>query len=108
MADEEIPENVDLRFLATQNARILQELGDARAERAELRQGSAEARDRLDRLEAISKTQAEMLGKVMDATVQIAKGLEVAGLRLNTIDQRLALIEEYTGLVKALVDRGRG
>jgi hypothetical protein len=28
MADEEIPENVDLRFIATQNARIIRELGE--------------------------------------------------------------------------------
>ena len=45
MADEEIPENVDLRFLATQNARILQELGEARAERHEIRERLAGSRN---------------------------------------------------------------
>jgi hypothetical protein len=30
MADDEIPDNVDLRFLTTQNARILRELGEMR------------------------------------------------------------------------------
>jgi hypothetical protein len=32
MADEEIPENLDLRFLAAQNVRILRELGEMRGQ----------------------------------------------------------------------------
>jgi hypothetical protein len=61
----------------------------------------AETNERFDRLEGESKTQSELLGKVMDATMKIADTQDVHGSRLNTIDARLANIEKRTGLVKA-------
>ena len=99
MADE--PENVDLRFLAEQGKRILAELAEARAERAEMR--------------AEQQSFARLLGKVSDAVTEIAgvqerhsellgKIVEIQanqGARLNAIDGRLALIEKHTGMVKA-------
>jgi hypothetical protein len=74
MADE-IPENVDLRFLATQNARILRELAQA-AISADLK---------------ITKEKVESI----DDRLETIEG------RMNTVERRLARIEEHTGLVKA-------
>jgi hypothetical protein len=105
MADEEIPENIDLRFLATQNARILHELKEARAARSEMNH-------RFDSLDAAVKAIGEQgisAARTTEKTAEIveaigehlAKGQQLTGSRLNAIEQRLARIEEHTGLVKA-------
>ena len=87
MADEEIPENVDLRFLAEQQTRILREL-------AHMRQDD-QARD-----VAIAALSADL--KVTKECVEdISERLKTVEGRLNTIDSRLARIEKHTGLVKA-------
>jgi len=97
MADE----SIDLRFLAEQGKRILDELAQARLERAEIR--------------AEQKSLAEIVGKVVDAVTtiaarqnhhsellgQILETQQNYGARLNAIDGRLAIIERHTGLVKA-------
>jgi hypothetical protein len=80
MADELIPENVDLRFLAAQNLRILREL-------EEMRIGAA----------AVS-TDLKITKETVEDT---ADRLQTVEGRLNTIDSRLARIEKHTGLVKA-------
>lgn len=73
-----------------------------------LREMREENKERFDRLEAESKTQSALLGKVIDAVTELAKGQEkiaaaqqTHGSRLNTIDARLADIEREVGLVKA-------
>jgi hypothetical protein len=87
MADEEIPENVDLRFLAEQQTRILREL-------AHMRQDD-QARD-----VAIAALSADL--KVTKEGVEdLSERLQMVEGRLNTIDGRLARIEKHTGLVKA-------
>jgi chromosome segregation ATPase len=115
MADEEIPENVDLRFLATQSARILWELGEARAERGELRADVTGIkaditglRADIGGLRAESKTHSELLGKVMDVTLELAKGQEklteavqIIEHDISGIKMRVERIERHTGLVKA-------
>ncbi len=107
----EIPENVDLRFLAEQQARILAELAEARAERAEMRKQTAE----IPELRAEQHALAGLLGKVADAVTEVARTQErhseilaamhehdqLTGGRLNAIEARLARIEKHTGLVKA-------
>ena len=116
MAD--IPENVDLRFLAEQQARVLAELLEARAERVEMRKQTAE----IPELRAEQHALAGLLGKVADAVTEIARTQEHQskvlahhsdilekllatqqnqGARLNAIDGRLAIIEGHIGLVKA-------
>ena len=87
MADEEIPDNVDLRFLAEQQTRILREL-------AHMRQDD-QARD-----VAIAALSADL--KITKEGVEdISDRLQIVEGRLNTIDSRLARIEKHTGLVKA-------
>jgi len=104
MADE----SIDLRFLAEQGKRILDELAQARLERAEIRAEQTEMR-------AEQKSLAEIVGKVVDAVTtiaarqdhhsellgQILETQQNYGARLNAIDGRLAIIERHTGLVKA-------
>lgn len=86
MADEEIPENIDLRFLAEQQTRILREL-------AHMRQDD-QARD-----VAIAALSADL--KVTKEGVEdLSERLQMVEGRLNIIDGRLARIEKHTGLVK--------
>jgi hypothetical protein len=94
MADEEIPEKVDLAFLARQGKRILDELKDMRADNQE--------RDRkLDEI-AIGVAALSVDLKATKETVeQIHEIQQNQGARLNVIDGRLAIIERHTGLVKA-------
>ncbi len=92
MAEE--PENLVLRQLREMRA-------ESAAFREEVKAGFTATNERLDRLEAESKTQSELLGKVMDATLNIAETQQMHGARLNIIDARLATIERHTGLVKA-------
>ncbi len=99
MTDE--PENLTLR--------LLREMREENASfREEVRQGFDAANKRFDRLEAESTTQSALLGKVIDAVTELARGQEqlaemqqIHGNRLNVIDARLATIERHTGLVKA-------
>jgi hypothetical protein len=83
----EEPENHTLRLL--------------REMREEMKTGFSAANERFDRLEAESKTQSALLGKVLDATLKIAATQQIHGGRLNMIEARLAEIERETGLVKA-------
>jgi len=86
MADEEIPENIDLRFLAEQQTRILREL-------AHMRQDD-QARD-----VAIAALSADL--KITKEGVEdLSERLQMVEGRLNIIDGRLARIEKHTGLVK--------
>jgi hypothetical protein len=86
MTDEEIPENVDLRFLAEQQTRILREL-------AHMRQ------DDQAREVAIAALSADL--KITKEGVEdLSERLQMVEGRLNTIDGRLARIEKHTGLVK--------
>ena len=83
---------------------------DARGKRAfgGKRTSREEVKERFASLEAESKTQSALLGKVIDAVTELAKGQEkiaaaqqIHGSRLNTMDARLAGIEREIGLVKA-------
>jgi hypothetical protein len=86
MADEEIPENIDLRFLAEQQTRILREL-------AHMRQDD-QARD-----VAIAALSVD-LKATKEGVEDLSERLQMVEGRLNTIDGRLARIEKHTGLVK--------
>jgi hypothetical protein len=59
-------DEIDLRFLAEQSKRILDELAEARTERAEIRAELGEVR-------AEQHALASLLGKVFDAVTEIAK-----------------------------------
>jgi seryl-tRNA synthetase len=125
MADE----SIDLRFLAEQGKRILDELAEARAERAgtraEIEAIRAEQKSLVEivgKVAAEQKSLAAVVGKVVDAVTtiaarqdhhtevlarhsellgQILETQQNYGARLNAIDGRLAIIERHTGLVKA-------
>jgi len=78
MADE----NIDLQFLAEQGKRILTELAEARAERAEMRAELGEVR-------AEQHALASLLGKVSDAVTEIAKVQERHSELLGKIRARV-------------------
>jgi len=104
MADEEIPENLDLRFLAEQNVRILRELGGVRERMTaveeqtqhipQIRAGIAELQVGF----AAMRADQGRTGKLIE---EIHETQRNHGARLNVIDGRLAIIEKHTGLVKA-------
>jgi chromosome segregation ATPase len=104
MADEGIPEDIDLRFVARQNVRILGELAVMReqtkhvptlqADVSELKADVSELRH------AIAATRTD-LAIVKDTVEKIYETQQNHGARLNVLDGRLAIIEKHTGLVKA-------
>jgi methionine synthase I (cobalamin-dependent) len=69
----------------------------------------------LREMRAESQAQAKLLGKAMDALMELAQDVKAIrasvktisevqknqGARLNVIEGRLAIIEQHTGLVKA-------
>jgi hypothetical protein len=97
MADEEIPENIDLRFVARQNARILGELAEMREQTKHI---PALQADVSELQHAMAATRAD-LAIVKDTVEKIYETQQNHGARLNAIDGRLAIIEKPTGLVKA-------
>jgi chromosome segregation ATPase len=96
MADDDIPDNVDLRFLATQNARILRELGELR----ELAKPIPQMSKDLSELQMTVTTMRADQGPANEQLDRIEDAQHLHGGRLNTIDARLATIEQHTGLVK--------
>jgi hypothetical protein len=104
MADEEIPENLDLRFLAEQNVRILRELGGVRERMTtveEQTQHIPQIRANIAELQiefAAMRTDQGRAGKLLE---EIHETQRNHGARLNIIDGRLAIIETHTGLVQA-------
>jgi hypothetical protein len=104
MADEEIPENLDLRFLAAQIARVLRELGGMREEMTDMRvqtQHIPQIRAGIAELQvefAAMRTDQGRAGKLLEGIHETQRN---HGARLNVIDGRLAIIEKHTGLVQA-------
>jgi hypothetical protein len=109
MADEEIPENLDLRFLAVQIARVLREVGDMRGQIADMRGQMTDMQTqqipqiRVDIAElqvefAAMRADQGRAGKLLE---EIHETQRNHGARLNVIDGRLAIIEKHTGLVQA-------
>jgi hypothetical protein len=94
MTDEEIPENVDLRFLAKQQTRILGVLADMRRDMSELQVTVSTMRADQGRASETLEHHSELLETIRDTQ-------QNQGARLNAIDGRLALIEKHTGMVKA-------
>jgi hypothetical protein len=111
MADEEIPENLDLRFLAEQSVRILRELGSVRERMATVEQHVAGIDEQTQHIPHIRADIAELqiefaamrvdqgrAGKLLEEIYETQRN---RGARLNVIDGRLAIIEKHTGLVQA-------
>ena len=80
MAEDDIPENVDLRFLAAQLGKVLDNQREMQIAIAALSTDLKGVKETVDDL---------------DSRMEIVEG------RLNSIDGRLARIEKHTGLVKA-------
>ena len=113
MADE--PENlvlVQLREMRADAAAFRKEVGarfdaiDARFDAIDARFDASDGRiENLDRRLALTEAaQTEVLHilkEVAASVTVIGKAQQVTGSRLNSMDQRLALIEEHIGFVKA-------
>jgi hypothetical protein len=90
MTDKEIPENVDLRFLAGQLKRVLDQtklipklvndVAELQVAVAAIRTDQGRTNELLEQVHEVQKNQ---------------------GARLNVIEGRLALIEKHTGMVQA-------
>jgi predicted nucleic acid-binding Zn-ribbon protein len=68
MADEEIPENLDLRFIAVQSTRILRELGDMRGQMTEVRGQMIDMREQMTDMRG---QMTEMRGQIIDVRGQM-------------------------------------
>ena len=115
MAGEEIPENIDLRFIASQLRRVLDNQKDAtqRLDAMDQRFNGVDNRfDAMDRrFDGVDRRLSEMevaLAAMRADQTRAATLLEEIyetqrnhGGRLNVIDGRLAIIEKHAGLVKA-------
>jgi hypothetical protein len=104
MAEEEIPENIDLRFIARQQARILAKLAEMRGDFAGVREHTQRVpplrADDSEPQHAMAATRADP-AIVKDTVENIYESQQNHGARLNVIDGRLAIIEKHTGLVEA-------
>jgi hypothetical protein len=115
MADEEIPENLDLSFIAAQLRRVLDNQKDA-TQRFDAMDQRFDAMDQrfsaMDRrFDGVDRRLAEVevsVGAMRVDQTRATKLIEEIhetqrnhGGRLNVIDGRLAIIEKHTGLVKA-------
>jgi len=101
MADEEIPEKVDLNFLARQGKQILAELEEARVERRAMREEFAGMRSDISELQHEVAAMRVDQGRPNEPLGKVHETQQNHGARLNAIDGRLALIEEHVGMVKA-------
>jgi hypothetical protein len=105
MTDE--PENVDLRFLAEQGKRILDELAEARAERIEMRaklgdaqsemraklgEVQSEMRAKLGEVQSEQKNLAHLVGNVAAAVTAIA----------TTQDHQGQILERHSVILEAM------
>ncbi len=97
MADE----NVDLRFLAEQGKRILNELGEVRTEQKSLAEIVGKVADAVTAIAARQDHHTEVLTRHSELLDKLYEIQQNNGARLNVIDGRLAIIERHTGLVKA-------
>jgi hypothetical protein len=92
MAQE--PVNHTLKVLNEIRAEMRQGFAETRAE---MRQGFAEARERFDGLEiAVAALSADL--KTFRA--EVSGSGKKSGRRFNTLEERIAALEEHTGLVK--------
>jgi hypothetical protein len=104
MADKEIPENLDLRFIAVQNMRILRELGDMRDEVTETRGQMIEMRQQTQHIPQIRADIAELqIGQAaLSADLKIVKrNVEDLKETGSIVEGRLVRIEKQLGYVKA-------
>jgi predicted nucleic acid-binding Zn-ribbon protein len=101
---DEIPENIDLRFLAQQQQRLLAEFGEMRAELTGMREQTKLIpqiqRDVSELQIALAATRTDV-GIIKQGVEDLSERMQSHGARLNAIDGRLAIIEKHTGLVKA-------
>jgi uncharacterized protein (DUF3084 family) len=97
MADE----SIDLRFLAEQGKRILDELAEARIERKAMREEFAGMHADISELQHEFAAMRADQGRTNELLEQVHETQKNQGARLNAIDGRLALIEKHTGMVHA-------
>jgi len=90
MADEDIPDNIDLRFIARQNTRILRELAEVREQTAHIPQLRA---DVTELQHAMAATRADIA--IIKDTVEDIK--ETSRL----MEGRLFRLEKHAGFAKA-------
>jgi len=101
MADEEIPEKVDLTFLAKQGKQVLAELRDMRADNQERDKKLDKIANDVSELQITMAATHADIGVIKQGVEDQSERLQTVEGRLNTVDSRLARIEKHTGLVKA-------
>lgn len=101
MADEEIPENVDLRFIAAQLGKVLDGQREMRGQIGELQIAVAATRADL----GIVKDDVNVLKDDVNALKEDVKALKesvhIIEHDIGGIKMRVERIERHTGLVKA-------
>jgi chromosome segregation ATPase len=101
MADEEIPENIDLRFIASQLKRVLDNQKDAAGRFDDIQGHLGKLEASAQEMQITLAATRRDLAIVKDKVEEIHETQQNHGARLNAIDGRLAIIEKRSGLVKA-------
>jgi len=95
-----LPENIDLKFLAEQQARILSELARLRTEQNEMRTEQHQMRQELAQVHngqnEIAAEVAALGGNMRDVKETLAVEHDISGIKM-----RIERIERHTGLAKA-------
>jgi chromosome segregation ATPase len=94
MADE----NIDLRFLAEQGKRVLDELAEVRAEQENLARLVGKVADAVTAVATTQEHHSSVLDRHSEILESMHERLQIAEGRLNTIDGRLAGLEYTVGL----------
>ena len=100
MTDTPIPENIDLKFLAEQQSRILSELARLRTEQHEIRTEQHQMRQELAQVHngqnEIAAEVAALGGNMRD----VKETLAIVEHDISGIKMRIERIERHTGLLR--------
>ena len=91
MTDTPIPENIDLKFLAEQQSRILSELARLRTEQHEIRTEQHQMR--------------QELAQVHNGQNEIAVEVAVLGGNMRDVKETLAIVEHDISGIKMRIER---
>ena len=101
-----LPENIDLKFLAERQVRILSELARLRTEQNEMRTEQHQIRQELAQVHngqnEIAAEVAALGGNMRD----VKETLAIVEHDISGIKMRIERIERHTGLAKAGIDPG--
>jgi hypothetical protein len=111
MADKEIPENLDLRFIAAQNMRILRELGDMREQGTDMRSQMTDLREQMTEMRGHTQHIPQIRADIAELQIgQAALSEDLKIVKRNVedlketgsiVEGRLVRIEKQLGYLKA-------